>query len=131
MTLKLYFTPGRSWLPRWLLGEMGEPFELITLDIQKGEQNQPAYLAINPLGKLPALDAGGEIITETAAVCIYLADLRPARGLAVPQGAPGRGRYLTLPRQRIAPEAEPQRADGEHQEERAQPELKPAAQARP
>ena len=96
MTLKLYFTPGRSWLPRWLLGEMGEPFELITLDIQKGEQNQPAYLAINPLGKLPALDAGGEIITETAAVCLYLADLRPERGLAIPPGAPGRGRYLSL-----------------------------------
>ena len=96
MTLKLYFTPGRSWLPRWLLGEMGEPFELVTLDIQKGEQTAPAYLAVNPLGKLPALDVDGEIITETAAVCLYLADLRPEQGLAIPHGARGRGRYLSL-----------------------------------
>lgn len=96
MTLKLYFTPGRSWLPRWLLGEMGEPFELITLDIQKGEQNKPDYLAVNPLGKLPALDVDGRIMTETAAICLFLADLRPRLQLAPAIGDPDRGRYLTL-----------------------------------
>ena len=82
MTLKLYFIPGRSWLPRWLLGEMGEPFELVELDFAAGETRKPAYLAVNPLGKLPALEADGQVITETAAICLYLADLRPKLGLA-------------------------------------------------
>lgn len=94
MALKLYFTPGRSWLPRWLLDEQGEPFELIQLDIQKGESHRPEYLAINPLGKLPALDVDGHITTETAAICLYLADRKP--GLAIPPDDPERGRYLTL-----------------------------------
>ena len=96
MTLTLYFTPGRSWLPRWLLGEMEEPFELITLDIQKGEQNEPRYLAVNPLGKLPVLVADGRVMTETAAICLFLADLRPRLQLAPTIGDPDRGRYLTL-----------------------------------
>jgi glutathione S-transferase len=96
MTLKLYFIPGRSWLPRWLLGEMGEPFELVELDFDKGETRKPEYLAINPLGKLPALDADGQVITETAAICLYLADLRPKLQLAPSAGDPDRGRYLAL-----------------------------------
>jgi len=96
MTLKLYFIPGRSWLPRWLLGEMGEPFELVELDFDKGETRKPEYLAINPLGKLPALDADGQVITETAAICLYLADLRPKLQLAPSVGDPDRGRYLAL-----------------------------------
>ena len=96
MTLKLYFIPGRSWLPRWLLGEMGEPFELVELDFEAGETSKPAYLAVNPLGKLPALEADGQVITETAAICLYLADLRPKLGLAPSLGDPDRGRYLSL-----------------------------------
>jgi glutathione S-transferase len=96
MTLKLYFIPGRSWLPRWLLGELGEPFELIVLDEAKKEHKQPAYLAVNPLGKLPALEHDGRVVTETAAICLYLADLRPKHGLAPSLGDPDRGRYLTL-----------------------------------
>jgi glutathione S-transferase len=96
MTLKLYFIPGRSWLPRWLLGEMGEPFELVELDFEKGETKKPAYLAINPLGKLPALVADGRVITETAAILMYLADLRPKLGFAPSLGDPDRGRYLSL-----------------------------------
>ena len=96
MTLTLYFIPGRSWLPRWLLGEMGEPFELVTLDAEAGEHRKPGYLAINPLGKLPALEADGRVMTETAAICLYLTDLRPRQQLAPPAGDPDRGRYLTL-----------------------------------
>ena len=96
MALKLYFIPGRSWLPRWLLGEMGEPFELVELDFAAGETRKPAYLAVNPLGKLPALEADGQVITETAAICLYLADLRPKLGLAPSLGDPDRGRYLSL-----------------------------------
>ncbi|HYE47703.1 MAG TPA: glutathione S-transferase family protein [Caulobacter sp.] len=96
MTLKLYFIPGRSWLPRWLLEELDEPFELIELDAEKQEHKQPAYLAINPLGKLPALDVDGHVMNETAAICLYLADLRPEKGLAPAQDDPERGRYLSL-----------------------------------
>jgi glutathione S-transferase len=96
MTLKLYFIPGRSWLPRWLLGEMNEPFELIELDEANREHKQPAYLAVNPLGKLPALDHDGRVVTETAAICLYLADLRPKLGLGPAPDDPDRGRYLTL-----------------------------------
>ena len=96
MTLKLYFIPGRSWLPRWLLGEMGEPFELVELDFAAGETRKPAYLAVNPLGTLPALEADGQVTTETAAICLYLADLRPKLGLAPSLGDPDRGRYLSL-----------------------------------
>ena len=86
MALKLYFTPGRSWLPRWLLDEQNEPFELVELDIRKGESHRPEYLAINPLGKLPALDADGHVMTETAAICLYLADRHP--GFAIPPDDP-------------------------------------------
>ena len=96
MTLKLYFIPGRSWLPRWLLGEMGEPFELVELDFAAGETRKPAYRAATPLGTRPALEADGQVITETAAICLYLADLRPKLGLAPSLGDPDRGRYLSL-----------------------------------
>lgn len=96
MTLKLYFFPGRSWLPRWLLEEMGEPYELIELDGEAEEHRKAAYLAVNPLGKVPALDVDGRVMTETAAICIYLADLRPEKKLAPAATDPDRGRYLTL-----------------------------------
>jgi glutathione S-transferase len=96
MTLKLYFIPGRSWLPRWLLDEMGEPYELVTLDAQAGENRKPEFLAVNPLGKLPALVVDGRVMTETAAICLYLADLRPRLQLAPAADDPDRGRYLTL-----------------------------------
>lgn len=96
MTLKLYFFPGRSWLPRWLLEEMGEPYELIELDGEAGENREAAYLTVNPLGKVPALDVDGRVMTETAAICLYLADLRPALKLAPAPTDPDRGRYLTL-----------------------------------
>ncbi|HEY0649433.1 glutathione S-transferase family protein [Phenylobacterium sp.] len=96
MNLTLYFIPGRSWLPRWLLGEMGEPFELVTLDAEAGEHRKPPYLAVNPLGKLPALVVDGRVMTETAAICLFLADLRPRLHLAPAIGDPDRGRYLSL-----------------------------------
>jgi glutathione S-transferase len=96
MTLKLYFIPGRSWLPRWLLGELDEPFDLILLDRAKNEHKQPAFLAINSLGKLPALEVDGRVMTETAAICLFLADRRGDMGLAPALDDPGRGRYLTL-----------------------------------
>ena len=94
--LKLYYYMGRPIMPRWLLEEMAEPYELITFDMQKKDQKKPEYLAINALGKLPALDVDGRVMTEAAAILLYLADLRPEKGFAPALDDPERGRYLTL-----------------------------------
>jgi len=96
MTLTLYFIPGRSWLPRWLLEEMDEPFKLVVLDADRREHKQPAFLAINPLGKLPTLVHDGQVAIETAAICLHLGDLRPELGLAPTVHDPDRPRYLSL-----------------------------------
>jgi glutathione S-transferase len=64
------------------------------LDRESGENRQVAYLAINPMGKVPALLHGDMVITEAAAICCYLADAFPDAGLAVPAGDRRRGPYL-------------------------------------
>ena len=89
-----HFAPSRSMIVRWMLEEVGEPYELHLLDYGKGENQEPAYLAINPMGKVPALVHKGAVITEAAAICCYLADEFPAAGLNVPIGDPRRGPYL-------------------------------------
>lgn len=93
--LKLYHaSPSRSSIAHWMLEEVGEPFAIELLELKKGDQHKPAYLAINPMGKVPALDDGGTIITEVAAICCYLADAYPKAGLAPPIGDKRRGPYL-------------------------------------
>jgi glutathione S-transferase len=77
-----------------LLEELGADYELHRLDLKKGEQRQPAYLAINPMGKVPAIVHDGALVTEQGAVYQYLADLYPEAGLAPPIGDPLRGPYL-------------------------------------
>ncbi len=77
-----------------LLEELGAPHSLHVLNMQAGEQRQPAYLAINPMGKVPAVKHGDALITEQVAIFIYLADLFPQAGLAPPIGDPLRGPYL-------------------------------------
>jgi glutathione S-transferase len=77
-----------------LLEELGVPFELAVLDMGAGEQRQPAYLAINPMGKVPAVTHGGALITEQVAIFLYLADLFPEKQLAPPIGDKLRGPYL-------------------------------------
>jgi glutathione S-transferase len=95
MSLTLYHAaPSRSSTVLWMLEELGQPFELVVLDMKKGEQREPAYLAINPMGKVPAVKHGGTIITESAAICTYLADEFPAAKLAPAIGDPARGTYL-------------------------------------
>ncbi len=85
----------RSLGPLILLEELGAPYELHVLDKARGEHRAPAYLAVNPLGKVPALrDAAGAVVTEQAAIMLHLADLHPAAGLAPPLGDPLRGPYL-------------------------------------
>jgi glutathione S-transferase len=93
--LTLYHAaPSRSATTRWMLEEVGEPYDIHLLSLQKGEQSAPEYLAINPMGKVPALRHGDTVITEVAAICAYLADEFPARKLNVPVGTPRRGVYL-------------------------------------
>ena len=77
-----------------LLEELGAPYQLHVMNMKAGEHRQPAYLAVNPLGKVPALTHGDALVTEQVAVFLYLADLFPAKGLAPAIGDPLRGPYL-------------------------------------
>jgi glutathione S-transferase len=77
-----------------MLEELGEPYDIHLLSLQKEENRKPDYLAINPMGKVPALRHGDTVITELAAICTYLADEFPAAKLNVPIGTPARGTYL-------------------------------------
>ena len=91
----LYHSPHtRSTGALILLEELGAPYDLHVLNMKAGEQRQPAYLAVNPMGKVPALRHGDAIITEQVAVYLYLADLFPKAGLAPQIGDPLRGPYL-------------------------------------
>jgi glutathione S-transferase len=93
--LTLYHAaPSRSSIVRWMLEELGEPYELHVLSLAKGEQLQPDHLAVNPMGKVPALKHGDAVVTEAAAICTYLADEFPQARLNIPVGDPRRGPYL-------------------------------------
>ena len=74
-----------------LLEELGADYELNVLNMKTGEQRQAAYLAVNPMGKVPAVEHAGALVTEQGAVFLYLADLYPEAGLAPPIGDPLRG----------------------------------------
>ena len=77
-----------------LLEELGAPYELRVLNMQAGEHRQPAYLGINPMGKVPAILHGDVLVTEQVAVYLYLADLFQGAGLTPPIGDRRRGPYL-------------------------------------
>lgn len=94
-TVVLYSHPmSRGRIAHWLLEEIGEPYEYKLVDIEKGEQKTPAYLAVNPMGKVPAIVHRGVVVTEAAAICVYLADAFPQARLAPPLDDPKRGTYL-------------------------------------
>jgi glutathione S-transferase len=94
-TITLYHAPHtRSAGVLTLLEELGAPYELKVINFKKGEQRQPEYLAVNPLGKVPAITHQGALVTEQVAIFIYLADLFPAAGLAPALADPARGPYL-------------------------------------
>jgi glutathione S-transferase len=78
----------------FLLEELGADYDLHVLNLKAGEQRQPAYLAINPMGKVPAIEHQGALVTEQGAIYIYLADLYADAGLAPQMGDPLRGPYL-------------------------------------
>ena len=93
--LTLYHAaPSRSSIVRWMLEEVGEPYDIQHVSLSKGETRTPDYLAINPMGKVPALRHGDVVLTETAAICTYLADEFPHAKLNIPIGNPRRGVYL-------------------------------------
>lgn len=92
--LLYHAAPSRSSIVRWMLEELGEPYDLRVLNLAKGEQSRPDYLAVNPMGKVPALRHQDVVITEAAAICTYLAEAFPEAGLNMPVGDPRRGIYL-------------------------------------
>lgn len=94
MSLTFYTNPmSRGRIVRWMLEEVGTPYETEIVGYG-GEMKGPAYQAINPMGKVPALRHDGVVVTETAAICAYLADAFPDRGLAPPLGDSARGPYF-------------------------------------
>ncbi|WP_310541421.1 glutathione S-transferase family protein [Phenylobacterium sp.] len=82
----------RGRVVRWMLEEVGQPYETVLLDFA-GQTKTPQYLAINPMGKVPAITHGGTVVTECGAICAYLADAFPQAGLAPPSGSRLRGAY--------------------------------------
>ena len=77
-----------------LMEELGVPYDLQVLSLKTNEQRGAKYLAVNPMGKVPAVLHDGALVTEQPAVYMYLADLYPERGLAPPIGDRLRGPYL-------------------------------------
>ncbi|MDT9598313.1 glutathione S-transferase family protein [Sphingosinicella rhizophila] len=91
--ITFYTNPmSRGRIVRWMLEEVGQPYETVVLDYASGMKS-PEYLAINPMGKVPAIRHGMTVVTEGAAICAYLADAFPDAGLAPPHGSAGRGPY--------------------------------------
>lgn len=78
----------------WMLEEVGVPYTLQYVDVTKGEQKSPEFLALNPMGKLPTLQDGDVVVTETAAIGLYLADRYAPVRLAPAMDDPDRGAYL-------------------------------------
>lgn len=91
--LTFYTHPqSRGRTARWMLEECGAPYDTVVLEYGT-TMKAPAYLALHPMGKVPALQHGDVVVTETAAICTYLADVFPEKGLAPPAGSPQRAAY--------------------------------------
>jgi glutathione S-transferase len=89
-----YHNPqSRSQMVRWMIEEAGAPHRVVPIDFTKNEHKAPAFLALNPMGKLPTIEHRGTVVTETAAIIAYLADTFPQAGLAPAPGEPARGAY--------------------------------------
>jgi len=83
-SLTFYTNPmSRGQTVRWMLEEVGEPYDTEILDYASTLKQEP-YLSINPMGKVPAIKHDGKVVTEVAAICCYLADAFPQAGLAPP-----------------------------------------------
>ncbi|ATQ43432.1 glutathione S-transferase family protein [Caulobacter mirabilis] len=92
--LVFYTNPmSRGRIVRWMLEEVGRPYEARVLRWETGDTKTADYLAVNPMGKVPAIVHDGLVVTEVAAICAYLADIFPEAGLAPPPHSPLRGPY--------------------------------------
>jgi len=90
--LVFYTNPqSRGRVIRWMLEEIGAPYEVVNVDYAM--MKSADYLAVNPMGKVPAIKHGDEVVTETAAICAYLAGAFPEAGLIPPAGHRKRGSY--------------------------------------
>jgi len=95
VSIVLYHHPySRAAGALWMLEEVGVPYQLEFVDMLAGEQKQPQVLALNPMGKLPILRDGDTVVTEAAAIGVYLADRYASGRLAPPLDDPRRGPYL-------------------------------------
>jgi glutathione S-transferase len=95
--MKLYFNPqSRAVIAKWILDEAGADYEIVPIDFEKQEHKAPAFLEINPAGKLPALVDGSTRLFENPAICLYVAEKFPSAKLAPLVGSSERGRYLSL-----------------------------------
>lgn len=93
--ITLYHSPAsRAFTAYWMLEEIGVPFDVRTVDIRKGEQKDPAYLKLNPAGKVPTLTDGDVVVSENPAIAIYLADRYSYGQLAPRIEDADRGAYL-------------------------------------
>jgi glutathione S-transferase len=93
--MQLYWAPRtRSFTTLWMMEETGQPYERVLIDTSAGAQKSSDYLAINPMGKVPALKDGDATMAEAAAICAYVADRYPDARLAPPVGDPARAKYL-------------------------------------
>ncbi len=105
--MKHYFHPmSRAVTTHWMLTELGAEHEQVVIDFPGGENREAEFTAINPMCKLPTLVDGDVVITETAAICAYLADKYPEKGSAPEISSPLRGlyyRYLFFPGTSLEP----------------------------
>jgi glutathione S-transferase len=93
--VRLYGCPGtRSLRVAWTLEEIGVDYEYRPIDLLEGEGRAPAFLAVNPAGKVPALIDGEQVFTESAAICLWLAARFPQAGLAPAPGTAEHGQFL-------------------------------------
>ena len=91
---QLFYYPGNANLaPHILLEELGVPFQLVLVDRTRNAHKDPAYLKLNPSGRIPVLVDGGLVLSETAAICLHLADRHIDAGLAPPFGTDERATF--------------------------------------
>lgn len=93
--MKLYWSPrSRSFSSIWLMEETGQPYERVLTDISTGANKTAEFIAINPMGKVPALKDGDTTLAEAAAISTYVAERFPEAGLAPLPGDPRRAKYF-------------------------------------
>ena len=85
--MRLHYLPGTAAMaPHATLAEIGEPYELVRVERDEDGRVTEEYLALNPWGKIPTLEDGDLVLTESAAICLYLAEKHPGARLAPPAG---------------------------------------------